>query len=34
MNFDKMISGTPRLDFVEWKRQRDARARTGKGGVA
>lgn len=26
LNLDKMFSGTPRLDFAEWKRQRDERA--------
>ena len=34
LNFEKMLSGTPRLDFEEWKRQREERARTVRGGDA
>jgi hypothetical protein len=34
LNLEKMFSGVPRLNFVEWKRQRDERARTVSGGEA
>lgn len=32
LNWKKMLSGAPRLNYIEWKRQRDERARTMKGG--
>jgi hypothetical protein len=34
LNFEKMLSGERRLDFVEWKQRRDERARTVHGGAA
>jgi len=34
LNFDKMLSGEPRLDFAEWKRRREERARIVRGGDA
>lgn len=34
MNLGKVLAGERRLNFVEWKRQRDERARTGRGGRA
>lgn len=33
-NFEKMLSGERRLDFMEWKAQRDQKARTVRGGQA
>lgn len=34
LNLDKLFSGEPRLNFVDWKRRRDERARTIRGGCA
>lgn len=34
LNLEKMLRGEPRLDFVEWRRRRDERARMGRKGDA